>query len=1155
MKRVISFFLCLIICFSVFGNAVIQVSAVGSAEKLFSVKSGAVKDGKITYTVSLSGGVEGFGGAVVLINFDSSVLAPAEEGFKPSYTNSGVQQFKGIYVNGISAADENIYSVAYTNSTPESVKSNTEFFSLTFDVINEQRPTTSVDFYCKEFFSTTDSEQSITVADGLQTIAKISKVVTIESPETITATLDTNKIIVEWKESQGAVKYELRRKTLEGAWGDSEPIYIPADKLYYNDVLELESGKTYMYRIQAVNADGTTSVYNSLTTSCRYISKPTDVTAVNGVGGIDISWSATQGADSYQVMRRELGAEEWEVITDRSSSLATFYKDTTAENGKTYEYDVNSTLGEFTTLTLEEGQIVTYLLSPTVTSVSNISAGVELKWENVENASYYWIYRKAIGVETELTQYATVVSNSFIDSEVEAGKAYTYSIKAVNDYGESAFTKVGYTITRVPATVVTNVVAGADRITVYFESVDGVDGYNIYRKTASSEWEKAGVASVGSDVFEDTKALSGMEYFYCAVPFIGNSESQKISTVNSVYYLKAPQNVVSVNTMDAIEVTWDVIGGATEYYVYRKTRGNDTLSLVASIKAGNELRYTDESVEVDEIYQYVVQAISDKGHSFYSEESPETMRITCVKNVEAKRVSNGIYIKWRNHKFAESYVVCRLENGVWKRIGETAEIDFTDKMVESGNVYSYGVIPVIEEFEGGISENEIVEIKYIASPTIINATNYKSTVEVEWEKVAGAEKYQLQRVALDSKGNNSGSYKTIKTLSASENSYKDTDIVAGRTYKYRVYAIWGEDKSASPQSFKHTFLSVPKISSLENAYGGIRISWGSVKNAEKYRIMRKESGGKWKTIKTVSSSVTAYTDKTTKNGLKYYYTVKAEKGDSISYYASKSFTYFGSPKATVENKTSAITVTWDKISGAKSYYVYRKGPGETSWKKVATVTKNIYTDKNVKNGKTYKYTVKAYNGKIFSGYNTSGWSIKRLSPPKLNSISNRTKGIYISWSKVTGASGYIVYRKTSTTSWTEIGTTKSDLSFTDNTAVAGKIYTYTVVAKSGNSRSTYIADGLKMKRLLRPSLESVKSSKSGITFKWKEVKGASGYLVYRKTGSGDWEQIAKVTGASTTSYVDKTAKKGKTYYYSVRAYSGSYKSTYNTTGLKIKDKY
>ncbi len=1150
MKRVISLILCIIMCFSVFSVTAVQSVAVGAADKIFSVKSGAVKDGKITYTVSLSGGVEGFGGAVIFIEYDNTVLAPAEEGFRPAYTSAGVQQFKGQYVSGAHIENDNMYSVAYMNTTAESVKANTEFFSITFDVINDARPKTSVAFYCKEFFCVTSEEQSITPADGLQTIAVISDINTLETPKLISADLKTNAIEFQWKSVVGATGYEIRRKTLIDTW--TFVAKVSADELKYTDV-NLESGTTYIYSVRAINSDGP-GLYDATGVTCKYISKPGNVTAETGVGGVDVSWSATTGADKYKIMRREAGTEEWEVLEERPTNLVTNFKDTTVESGKTYEYDVNSVLGSFVTDTLSEGVFVTYLTSPVISSVKNIREGIELLWGNVENSAYYVIYRKAIGVETEFSAYSTVTSNSFVDYDVEPGKAYTYSVQAVSNYGnESAFTKTGYTITRVPSTIVTNVVPQADYITVYFQQVEGVDGYRIYRKTADSDWEKAGTTFSDASSFDDKLVPGGQVYYYCAVPYIGNSESDKVSTEQGVYFLKAPQNVKSVNTKDALKVTWDVVTGAGEYYVFRRVGETGAFTLVKTVKAGESLEYIDKDVEVDSIYYYTVQATSSKGQSFESEISPATMRITCVKKVEAKKVVDGVYIEWRNHKFAENYIICRMDGDKWERIGETAEVDYTDTTVESGKTYSYAVIPVVESFEGGIDEDEIVQIKYLAAPTITEATNYKSTVKIEWSKVEGAEKYRLQRVRLDSNWNSVGSYETIATTS--ELSFKDTDLVAGRRYSYRVYAIEGDEVSVASNPFKHIFLAVPKISSLKNAYGGIRVSWGAVKNAEKYRIIRKESGGEWETIKTVSSSTTAYTDKTTKNGVKYYYAVKALAGDSSSYYESKSFTYFGSPKVTVSNKTSAITVTWDKISGAKSYYVYRKDPGATSWKRIAIVTKNIYTDTNVKNGKTYKYTVKAYNGDIFSGYNTSGWTIKRLTAPKLNSISNKTNGVYLSWSKVTGASGYTVYRKTSTTSWTEVGKTKKGLSFTDKTAVAGKIYTYTVVARSGSSRSTYIADGLKMKRLERPALDSVKSAKKGITFSWEEVTGASGYLVYRKTGSGEWKQIAKVTGASTESYLDTTAKKGKTYYYSVRAYSGSYKSAYNTTGLKITDKY
>ncbi len=1134
-------------CFSVFSGTVVEVAALGAADKMFTVKSSMVTDGKITYTVSLSGGIEGFGGAVILVEYDNAVLSPVE--FLPAYTSSGVQQFKGVYVNGISAEYDNFYSVGYTNTTPEKVSANTEFFKLTFEVISEERPTTDVNFYCKEFFSTTDSEQSITVADGLQTIAKIANVVTLEAPKLESATLLTNAITFKWKEAIGATRYEIRRKTPIGTWNVIAT--VSADNLTYTDV-NLESGNTYIYSVKALNDYGS-SMFDSNGVSCQYISKPSGITAVNGVGGIDISWEATNGVDKYQVVRRELGETDWTIISERSATLTTFYKDTTAENGKTYEYDVNSVLGSFITDALEEGQIVTYLPSPEVNSVTNISEGIELKWASVENAAYYIVYRKCVSDGEEFSAYATTVTGYFVDTEVIAGKAYSYSVQAISNYGsESAFTKTGYTLTRVSATTVTGLTAQADNIKVYWNAVEGIDGYYIYRKAEDSDWEKAGNAPKTSTTFEDKGAGSGKTYYYCVAPYIGNSESEKVSSDISVYYLKAPQNVTAVNTKDAIKVSWSASAGTTEYRIFRN-HGSIT-ELVALVDAG-ETEYIDTDVEVDEIYSYYIQAVSSKGQSENSATTSEVMRIECVQGIKTGILANGIKISWKEHPYAEYYVVCRRNAGIWTRISQTYDLDYIDETVVSGEVYAYSVIPVVASFEGGIDESLVKETKFLSAPKITKITNNEGSMTVTWEKVAGAKTYELQRARTDSDGDRITAYSTVATLNADKTSYEDTNVVAGQGYIYRMYAVDGSNKSVVSATYKAVFLTTQKIKSLSNAYGGVKIIWYSSKGAEKYSIYRKESGGDWVLVTKVSSSQTSYTDKGAKNGVSTYYAVRAENGNSISRYKSKSFTYFASPVVEVSNSTSAITVTWPKISGAKSYYIYRKAPGESSWKKVATVTKNIYNDTNVKTGKIYKYTVKAYNGKIFSGYNTSGWSIKRLTAPELKSAKNYTSGITIKWGKVSGASSYNVYRKIKGTSgWVKIATTKST-SYTDKKAVSGKIYIYTVRAVSGSSVSTYIAKGLTIERLTRPSLKTVKSTKKGVKFTWGEVTGASGYYVYRKTGSGDWEQIAKVSGKSTTSYLDKTAKKGKTYYYSVRAYSGSHKSAYNTTGLKIKDKY
>jgi hypothetical protein len=80
------------------------------------------------------------------------------------------------------------------------------------------------------------------------------------------------------------------------------------------------------------------------------------------------------------------------------------------------------------------------------------------------------------------------------------------------------------------------------------------------------------------------------------------------------------------------------------------------------------------------------------------------------------------------------------------------------------------------------------------------------------------------------------------------------------------------------------------------------------------------------------------------------------------------------------NSNSGVKVSWKKVTGAKGYYIYRKTTG-SKWKKIGTVksgSKVAYTDKKAVKGKTYRYTVKAYNGKSVSEYDTNGKRVKYI---------------------------------------------------------------------------------------------------------------------------------------------------------------------------------
>ena len=63
-----------------------------------------------------------------------------------------------------------------------------------------------------------------------------------------------------------------------------------------------------------------------------------------------------------------------------------------------------------------------------------------------------------------------------------------------------------------------------------------------------------------------------------------------------------------------------------------------------------------------------------------------------------------------------------------------------------------------------------------------------------------------------------------------------------------------------------------------------------------------------------------------------------------------------------------------------------------------------------------------------------------------------------------------------------------------------------------------------------------KKGKNQVQIKWKKVTGATKYIIYRSTDKKKYQEYKIVTA---TSYIDKSRKEGKNYYYKVKAVSGS----------------
>ncbi|MBS7009029.1 beta-L-arabinofuranosidase domain-containing protein [Anaerostipes sp.] len=179
----------------------------------------------------------------------------------------------------------------------------------------------------------------------------------------------------------------------------------------------------------------------------------------------------------------------------------------------------------------------------------------------------------------------------------------------------------------------------------------------------------------------------------------------------------------------------------------------------------------------------------------------------------------------------------------------------------------------------------------------------------------------------------------------------------------------------------------------------------------------------------------------------------------------------------------------------------------------------------------------------------------------IKSSANTTSSLKLSWNKVSGASGYEVYKYDSKT---KKYVKKADVKGTSAAVTklsAASPYSFRVRAYS-------IADGTKyfgsysstFNTASAPSkaagLKVKKASKTKIRVSWKKTKGASGYAVYMKTGNGKYKRVKTVTKGSTVKYIKTKLKKGKKYTFKIRAYKKADKNIYgsysSSKSLKLK---
>jgi len=171
--------------------------------------------------------------------------------------------------------------------------------------------------------------------------------------------------------------------------------------------------------------------------------------------------------------------------------------------------------------------------------------------------------------------------------------------------------------------------------------------------------------------------------------------------------------------------------------------------------------------------------------------------------------------------------------------------------------------------------------------------------------------------------------------------------------------------------------------------------------------------------------------------------------------------------------SSSITITWNEVSGAVYYSVYRSTSSSGEYTSIGGwVFSTSYTDTGLSANTTYYYKVSAVNS---AGESTQSSSVsvttsapttvtKPSAPTSVTATALSSSSIRISWTAVQGATSYKVYRGSSTSSQftNNVGTVDGNgtTSYTDNTGLsANTTYYYKVsavnTAGEGDKSSPY----------------------------------------------------------------------------------------------------
>lgn len=352
----------------------------------------------------------------------------------------------------------------------------------------------------------------------------------------------------------------------------------------------------------------------------------------------------------------------------------------------------------------------TNVTTENLTMSKNTANTITLAWDDAGDAELYRVYR--YNEDTKKYAYvATVNDTTYTDTNLQPGTNYQYKVRCVwtiggnNYYGTYSS---ALTVPTLPAQV-TNVRVDKQTgktVSLAWDSVNGADGYRIYRYNSDSDsYEELDTVGADRTSYEVTGLASACEYrFKIRASKTMNANTYWGEYSEKVVAVTKPDKVaeLSARTLGAseIELTWKKSSHVTGYQIYRLDGQTGKYVKIATVEESMPASYTDCKLSAATEYSYKVRAYKKfEGTSYYGSFSNVKSQVTKpdkVQRLKASTKASAVTLKWAASENVTGYQIYRLNTKTKKyekiaTINGADKITYKNKSLKKGKTYRYKI--------------------------------------------------------------------------------------------------------------------------------------------------------------------------------------------------------------------------------------------------------------------------------------------------------------------------------------------------------------------------------------------------------------------------------------------------------------------------------